>query len=414
MVAQHTGDSLQFGDVARGGRGTVDIHIINIFGFDAGVLDGVAHRLHGTLPFGMRGGEVVSVGRSAAADDLAVDLGTAGLGMFILLEDQGSGAFADHETVAILVERTRSVLGIVVARGERLHGVEPADTRLVDRSFGASGHHHVGLPVADGVERGDHAVVRRCARRHRAVVGPHEAVLHGDETGCDVGDHAGNKERAKPRGSIPCGPAQTLIEERFDSSDARTPDHPHLFLVDGLEVERRILDGLRGRDQGILGEKVVLAYFLTVEIEVRVVILYFTSKLRLKLLCIEMSNRCGTADSLLQIRKILFNIITERVDRTDARNNYSSFCHKFKAIRGCECSFYKLFLVLFDILDSVANGSDLLSVLVRNLDIESLLEFHAQLHGVERVCTQVVGKACFGYNLRFLDTQFVDDDLDNF
>ena len=23
-------------------------------------------------------------------------------------------------------------------------------------------------------------------------------------------------------------------------------------------------------------------------------------------------------------------------------------------------------------------------------------------------------KACFGYNLRFLDTQFVDDDLDNF
>ena len=79
-----------------------------------------------------------------------------------------------------------------------------------------------------------------------------------------------------------------------------------------------------------------LAYFLTVEIEVRVVILYFTSKLRLKLFSIEMSNRCGTADSLLQIRKILFNIITERVDRTDARNNYSSFCHKFKAIRGCE------------------------------------------------------------------------------
>ena len=105
-----------------------------------------------------------------------------------------------------------------------------------------------------------------------------------------------------------------------------------------------------------------------------------------------MSNRCGTADSLLQIRKILFNIITERVDRTDARNNYSSFCHKFKAIRGCESSFYKLFLVLFDILDSVANGSDLLSVLVRNLDIESLLELHDQFYGVERISTQMVGE----------------------
>ena len=226
--------------------------------------------------------------------------------------------------------------GIVVARGKRLHGVETADTRLVDRSFRTARHHHVGLAVTDGVHGVHHAVVRRCAGRHRAVVRPHEAVLHGDETGRDVGDHARNKERAKPRGSIPCGPAQTLIEERFDSSDARTPYYAHLLLVHGLQIETRILDGLRGRDQSVLCKKVVLAYFLTVEIEARIVILYFTSKLRLKLFSIEMSNRCGTADSLLQIRKILFNIITERVDRTDARNNYSSFCHKFKAIRGCE------------------------------------------------------------------------------
>ena len=74
----------------------------------------------------------------------------------------------------------------------------------------------------------------------------------------------------------------------------------------------------------------------------------------------------------------------------------------------------KLFLVLLDIVDRVTDGSDLLSVLVRNLDIESLLEFHDQLHGVERVCAQVVGKACFGHYLRLLNTQFVDNDFDNF
>ena len=74
----------------------------------------------------------------------------------------------------------------------------------------------------------------------------------------------------------------------------------------------------------------------------------------------------------------------------------------------------KLFLVLLDVLDGVTYGSDLLSVLIRDLDIESLLELHDQLYGVERISTQMVGEACFGYTLRFLDTQFVDDDLDNF
>lgn len=68
--------------------------------------------------------------------------------------------------------------------------------------------------------------------------------------------------------------------------------------------------------------------------------------------------------------------------------------------------------MLLDVLDSVAYGSDLLSILVRNLNVESLLELHDQLNGIERVCAQVVGEACFGYYLRLLDTQLVDDDLE--
>ena len=70
--------------------------------------------------------------------------------------------------------------------------------------------------------------------------------------------------------------------------------------------------------------------------------------------------------------------------------------------------------MFLDIRDRVADGSDLFSVLIRDLDIESLLELHDQLYSVERVCAQVVGEACFGDYLRLLDTQFVDDDLDNF
>ena len=74
----------------------------------------------------------------------------------------------------------------------------------------------------------------------------------------------------------------------------------------------------------------------------------------------------------------------------------------------------KLYLVRLDVVDSITYGSDLLSVLIRDLDIESLFELHDQLYGVERVCAQVVGEAGFGYYFRLLDTQFVNDFLDNF
>ena len=252
--------------------------------------------------------------------------------MLILLEDERTGTLADHKTVAVHVERTRSVRGIVVARRKRLHRIESPDSRLVHRSLRAAGNHHVGLAVANGIESGDHAVVRRCAGRNRTIVRAHEAVLHGDEACSDVGDHAGNKERAKPRGSIPSGIAQTLIEERFESSDTRAPDNTDLLLIDRLEIEGRILHGLRGRDQGILREKVVLADLLAVEILCRVVILYFTGKTCLKFFRIEMSNGRCTADSLLQIRKILLNTVAERVDRPDARHYYSSFRHDLRLL----------------------------------------------------------------------------------
>ena len=114
-----------------------------------------------------------------------------------------------------------------------------------------------------------------------------------------------------------------------------------------------------------------------------VVIFYFTSELRLKFLGIKMSNRRGAANSFFEIGKKLCNIIAERVDGTDTRHDYSSFCHKFKALRFAGWKNRKLFLVCLDIGDSVANGSDLLCILVRDLDIESLLKFHDQLNGVE-------------------------------
>ena len=74
----------------------------------------------------------------------------------------------------------------------------------------------------------------------------------------------------------------------------------------------------------------VKRYLLAVEILVRVVIFHFTGKTGLEFFGIEVSNGRGTADTFLQIPEILLDIIAERVDRTDTRDDYSSFCHKTK------------------------------------------------------------------------------------
>ena len=63
-----------------------------------------------------------------------------------------------------------------------------------------------------------------------------------------------------------------------------------------------------------------------------------------------------------EAEKILFNIITKRVDRADARNNYSSSCHKFKAIRAVKTFGKYSFCVLLDIVDRVTDSSDLFSI----------------------------------------------------
>ena len=332
MLAEDFGHGLELGAVARGGRGAVHVHVVDLVGGDSGLGDGVAHRLFGALAFGVGGREVVCVRRASAADDFAVDLGAAGLCVFVLLKDERTGSFADDESVAVLVERTRSVLRVVVAGREGLHRVEAADTGFIDRSLGTAGHHDGGFAPADVVERVDQAVVGRGAGRHGAVVGAHETVFHGDESRRDVRDHAGDEEWAKPRRHSSLGIAQTFVEERFQTTDTRAPDHARLLQVDLLQIERRVLHGLRGGDERILGEEVVLANLLAVEVLRGVVVLYLASELGFEFFGIEVRDGGGATDTLFEIGEILCDVIAERVDGTDARNDYSSLCHKFKLL----------------------------------------------------------------------------------
>src|SRR5687768_13681842 len=66
---------------------------------------------------------------------------------------------------------------------------------------------------------------------------------------------------------------------------------------------------------------------------------------------------------------------------------------------------------LLDEGDGVADGAELLRLLVADLDAERLLEGHDELHGVERVGPEVLDERRRGRDLVLLDPELLDDDL---
>src|ERR1700742_4925090 len=69
------------------------------------------------------------------------------------------------------------------------------------------------------------------------------------------------------------------------------------------------------------------------------------------------------------------------------------------------------FRVFLDVFRSVFYRLDLLSILVRNFQVESLLELHHQFDYVERVCSQIFLKRRAGSYFSFIDLKLLDDDL---
>src|SRR6478609_6135768 len=68
-------------------------------------------------------------------------------------------------------------------------------------------------------------------------------------------------------------------------------------------------------------------------------------------------------------------------------------------------------LVRSDVVDGLADGLDLLRVLVRDLDPELVLELHDQLDEVERVGVEVLLEGCLLRDVRLVDAELLGEDL---
>src|SRR5688500_16063399 len=71
----------------------------------------------------------------------------------------------------------------------------------------------------------------------------------------------------------------------------------------------------------------------------------------------------------------------------------------------------RLRLVARDVVDSLADGLDLLGIFVRDLDPELILEFHDQLDEVERIGVQVFLEGSILGDLSLVDAELLDEYL---
>ena len=138
------------------------VDIIDLFRCNAGILQCGCHRPGGPGPLFVGLRDVCGVAACATSEDFAKNRGTTFFCVFEFFEDEDPSSFAEHEPIAIQIERTAGAGRFLVAFGEGPHVGEPADSHRRDGCFGAAGDHHLGLAVLDGFQRVADGV--RCAR----------------------------------------------------------------------------------------------------------------------------------------------------------------------------------------------------------------------------------------------------------
>ena len=212
-------------------------------GIELGVLQGELHGLGGADALRVRRGDVVRVGRAAAAEHLGVDAGAALLGVFEFFEDDDAGALAEDEAVAVLVERPAGALsGSSLRMRQGAAAMKPPRPIGGDGRLGAAGDHDVGVVPLNGVQGVADGVGGRGAGRRNGGVRTAQAEMDRDVAGGGVGDHLRDDERADAAGPV-LDKAGVLLFEFVEAADAAADDDAAAEGIFLGEVEAAVLDG---------------------------------------------------------------------------------------------------------------------------------------------------------------------------
>ena len=207
---------------------------------------------------------MVGIATHAKTDQLGINLGATGLGVFELFQHQHPGAITQHETVAIFIPRTAGLGGLVVAVGERLGGGKTAHPHRGGCLLGTTGHHHVRIAV------GDHATghadgMGACGTGGGdGDVGALQASHDGEMTGHHIDDGGRYEEGAQLAGTAVDQAAVVLLNQT-QTADAGTDRHTDALGILLVDDETGIIQRLHACGDAVLDEEIHLASFFAVD-----------------------------------------------------------------------------------------------------------------------------------------------------
>src|SRR5436305_2349706 len=180
---------------------------------------------------------------AAVAYDFREDGSVAPLRMFEAFKNKASRAFANDESIAARVPRTAGVLGIVIARGERLHRGKSTDPHGGDGSFSAAANHHFRGSTLDNLEGVANGMSRSGARRGGGGIRSARAITNGNLSGRQI-DNGGRDEKGRNLARAAVQQLAMLALDDVESTDAGRNVNAHFIEV---RILRLPVGGLHGK-----------------------------------------------------------------------------------------------------------------------------------------------------------------------
>src|SRR5699024_4166201 len=103
------------------------IEVIYFFGIQLAVGQGLLHSCRSAFAFRMRGRHMVGIGRHSRTGYFSIDFGSARFGVLVLFQNERSCPLSHYKTVAVFIEGTSGVLGLVITLRHRPHGRESTE-----------------------------------------------------------------------------------------------------------------------------------------------------------------------------------------------------------------------------------------------------------------------------------------------
>ena len=165
-VAKDFFDGEGFARIVQRRRSAVRVNVINLVNRDPGIAHRLLHHERRANRLRIGRGEMVRVRVGGIPQNLGVDFRAAGERVFQAFQDEDASAFADDKAIAVLVERTARMFGIVVASGHGAHDAERGKHNIRNNRVRAAAKHHIRITIANQLRGLAQRVRARRAGRH--------------------------------------------------------------------------------------------------------------------------------------------------------------------------------------------------------------------------------------------------------